>query len=441
MYIIKKGLDIPISGQASGDIEVVDVKRVAVLGPDYVGMKPTMMVQVGDSVKRGQKLFEDKKNPGVFFTSPVAGEVAEINRGEKRALLSVVIEKKGDEQIDFSTTVKNRDAVVDTLVQSGLWTAFRTRPFSKIPAPDSLPNSIFVTAIDSNPLAINPDVVINESDKSVQFFEAGLKVVSQLTEGKTYVCKRAGSDISVGDASVEVAEFNGPHPSGLVGTHIHTLDPVDANKTVWHLNYQDVIAIGKLFVTGELDLTRVISIAGPVAKKPKLVKTLVGADLGELLSDQGVDESVRVVNGSVLSGAFVREGTGFLGRYVLQVSLLEEGTKQEFIGWLKPGSDKFTVTRTYLGGITKKIQALTTSSGGSPRSMVPIGVYEKVMPLDVLPTLLLKALIIKDTDTAQQLGVLELDEEDLALCTFVCPSKYEYGAILRENLEKIEKEG
>ncbi len=323
-------------------------------------------------------------------------------------------------------------------MQSGLWTALRTRPYSKIPAPNTTPHSVFVTAIDTNPLAVNPEIAIEDE---AQTFEAGLNVVSQLTNGKTYLCKRAGSSISTVCTSVEVAEFDGVHPAGLVGTHIHTLDPVNANKTVWHLNYQDVLAIGRLFTTGQLDLSRIISIAGPAAKQPKFVKTLAGASLSELLADQAVSSNTRVVNGSVLNGAFVQDETAFLGRYALQVSLLQEGDQQEFIGWLKPGSDKFTATRAYLGGITKKLQALTTSSGGSPRSMVPIGVYEKVMPLDILPTLLLKAIIVKDTDTAQQLGVLELDEEDLALCTFVCPSKYEYGAILRENLEKIEKEG
>ncbi|PIE45591.1 MAG: NADH:ubiquinone reductase (Na(+)-transporting) subunit A [Gammaproteobacteria bacterium] len=441
MYIIKKGLDIPISGHASGEFEIIETQQAAVLGPDYVGMKPTMLVQVGDTVKCGQKLFEDKKNPGVFFTSPMAGKVSAIHRGAKRALLSVVIDKAGDDAEMFQQLKDSeltREAVVSNLVDSGLWTSFRTRPYSKIPAVGAVPHSIFVTAIDSNPLAVDPDKVITDAPAD---FELGLKAVSLLTEGKTYVCQRVGSDISVGDAAVEVAEFDGPHPSGLVGTHIHTLDPVNVNKSVWHLNYQDVIAIGRLFRGGKLDTTRVISIAGPAAKFPKFAKTILGASLTELLTDQGVDDSVRVINGSVLNGAFVQAETAFLGKYVLQISLLEEGDKKEFIGWLLPGSDKFTATKAYLGGITKKIQALTTSSGGSPRSMVPIGVYEKVMPLDILPTLLLKAIIIRDTDEAQRLGVLELDEEDLALCTFVCPSKYEYGAILRENLEKIEKEG
>ncbi len=440
MYKIKKGLDIPISGQAGGEVELIDTQQVAVLGPDYIGMKPTMMVQVGDSVKKGQKLFEDKKNPGVFFTAPVAGKVSAVHRGEKRMLLSVVIDRQGDEQVDLpiADVEKSRESIVNLLVESGLWTALRTRPYSKIPAIDSKPHSIFVTATDTNPLAVNPELAINEETEQ---FEKGLNIVARLTDGKTYLCKRSGSHISAGSAPVDEAEFDGPHPAGLVGTHIHTLDPVNANKTVWHLNYQDVIAIGRLFSKGELDLSRVISIAGPAAKTPKFVKTVAGASLTELLTDQAIGDDIRIVNGSVLNGAFVQEKTAFLGRYALQIALLKEDTHQEFIGWLRAGGNKFSATKVYLGGITKKLQAMTTSSGGSPRSMVPIGVYEKVMPLDILPTLLLKALIIKDTDTAQQLGVLELDEEDLALCTFVCPSKYEYGAILRENLEKIEKEG
>lgn len=445
MYVIKQGLDIPITGQASGDVLAVTPKQVALLGPDYNGMKPTMMVAVGDRVKRGQKLFEDKKNPGVFFTAPAAGTIAAIHRGEKRALLSVVIDKEGDESIQFphigadSIHQLTKGMIISNLVESGLWTSFRTRPYSKIPKPDSQPHSIFVTATDTNPLAIDPEIaVLAELDT----FAAGVAIISKLTEGKTYLCVKAGSkiDFAYGE-NIERAEFSGPHPAGLAGTHIHAIDPVNAKKTVWSIGYQDVIAIGRLFLTGELDLNRVIAITGPAAKKPKIVKTVLGADLASLLKDEGVTDHVRVINGSVLNGQKATPETAYLAKYVNQVSLLDEGDHKEFLGWLSPGENKFSATRAYLGGITKKLQAMTTTTNGSPRSLVPIGVYEKVMPLDILPTLLLKAIIVKDTDTAQQLGVLELDEEDLALCTFVCPSKYEYGAILRENLEKIEKEG
>lgn len=441
MYKIKKGLNLPIAGQAKGEVEPTNCQQVAVLGPDYLGMKPTMMIQVGDRVKRGQKLFEDKKNPGVFFTAPIAGTVSAVQRGAKRMLLSVVIDRGEDDAVKFAVDDANnrsREQIVNTLVESGLWTSLRTRPYSKIPAPDSKPNSIFVTAMDSNPLAINPETVVAAEP---EMFELGLSIVSQLTDGKTYLCKRAGSSINTCNERIETAEFDGPHPAGLVGTHIHLLDPVNANKTVWHLNYQDTIAIGRLFSSGELDLSRTISIAGPAASKPKFIKTIVGAAFKDILADQQLDDSIRVVNGSVFNGSFVQAETAFLSKYSLQISLLEEGTKKEFIGWFVPGRNKFSVTRAFIGSITKKLQNFTTSSGGSPRSMVPIGVYEKVMPLDILPTLLLKAIIVKDTDEAQRLGVLELDEEDLALCTFACPSKYEYGAILRENLEKIEQDG
>lgn len=444
MYKIVRGLDLPITGSASGEIVEKRTDHVAVLGLDYVGLKPTMFVKQGDVVKKGQKIFEDKKTPGVFYTAPVSGTVLVVNRGAQRALLSVVIQRNDEAPIEFNKyevdqlAGLSREAVTEQLLESGMWPSLRTRPYGKAPAIGSAPHSLFVTAIDSNPLAIDPAMVIAGGKAD---FIAGLTVLTKLTEGKSYVCKRAGSTIEVGDAPVEVAEFSGPHPSGLVGTHIHLLDPVNAKKTVWHINYQDVINIGKLFLTGELDATRVISVAGPKASKPEFIKTELGADLDELLKEQNIDSSIRVINGSVFGGRKVVDNTQYLAKFALQVSLLEEGDHKEFLGWIKPGSDKFTVTRTFLGGISKRLFNFTTTTNGSPRSMVPIGVYEKVMPLDILPTLLLKAIIVKDTDTAQRLGVLELEEEDLALCTFVCPSKYEYGAILRENLEKIEKDG
>jgi len=444
MYKIKKGLNIPLFGQAVGDVKVMRSNHVAVLGCDYIGMKPTMMVKLGDVVKRGQALFEDKKNPGVFFTAPIAGRISAIHRGDKRALLAVVIERSDDAAISFKqgkASELSRQEIVDNLLRSGLWTSFRTRPYSKIPAVDAKPHSIFVTAIDTNPLAVDPAMIIA---KAQQAFDTGLAIVAKLTTGKTYLCQDLKSNLATAPSGIEVVAFSGVHPAGLVGTHIHLLDPVNAHKTVWHLNYQDIIAIGKLFMTGELDLTRIISVAGPAAKSPAFVQTDMGASFAELLTEQGGDDArVRQINGSVLSGAFVCEETAYLGKYALQISLLFEGTEKKLFGWLLPDKNKFAITRMRLAatGDAERALPLTTSSEGSPRSMVPIGVYEKVMPLDILPTLLLKALIIKDTDEAQRLGALELDEEDLALCTFVCPSKYEYGAILRENLEKIEREG
>jgi Na+-transporting NADH:ubiquinone oxidoreductase subunit A len=446
MINIKKGLNLPIQGAPKQQImDGHKVTKVAVLGEEYIGMRPSMSVQEDDIVKKGQVLFADKKNPGVNFTAPVAGKVVAINRGAKRVLQSVVIQLEGDEQETFAKyevsqlASLERAKVVENLLASGLWTALRTRPFSKIPAVDSIPHSIFVNAMDTNPLAADPQVIIAARKDA---FVAGLLAISRLTEGTTFVSKAPGADIPTGSAKVEVHEFSGPHPAGLVGTHIHYLDAVGANKKVWHVNYQDVIAIGALFTSGELDSSRVISIAGPAAKNPRLVTTLIGADVAQLLEGETLEGEVRVVSGSVLQGNHCYGVHGYLGRYHNQISLLLEGREKEFLGWLKPGSNMHSVTWAYLSHLNpKKLFNMTTSTNGSERSMVPIGNYERVMPLDILPTLLLRDIIAGDTDSAQSLGCLELDEEDLALCSYVCPGKYSYGPILRDCLSKIEKEG
>lgn len=446
MIKIKQGLDLPIQGAPNQTIQNgPNVTRVAVLGEEYVGMRPTMFVQVDDVVKKGQALFEDKKNPGVLFTAPAAGKVVEINRGAKRVLQSVVIELAGDEQETFDKydagqlSSVAREKVEENLVKSGLWVAFKTRPYSKVPALGSEPKSIFVTAMDTNPLAADPQVVIAQRKTD---FENGLAVLKQLTSGSVFVCKAPGADIPTGSTPVEVEEFAGPHPAGLAGTHIHFLDAVGASKTVWSINYQDVMAFGALFTSGELNNQRVVAIGGPAAKNPRLVNTILGADIEQLTAGETVGDDVRVISGSVLMGTHAHGVHGFLGRYHTQISLLAEGREKKFLGWLAPGSDMHSVTRAYLAHLSpKKLFNMTTSTNGSDRSMVPIGNYERIMPLDILPTLLLRDIISGDTDSAQTLGCLELDEEDLALCTYVCPGKYNYGPILRDCLTTIEKEG
>lgn len=446
MIKIKKGLNLPIQGAPEQKIgDAASVSKVAVLGEEYVGMRPTMHIQVGDVVKKGQLLFEDKKNPGVKFVAPAAGEIIEVNRGAKRVLQSVVINLKGDEAVEFAKVDASaidgtdRQKLVDTLVESGLWTAIRTRPFSKAPAIDSTPKSIFVTAVDTNPLAVDPQIVIAERKED---FANGLKVLAQLTEGKLFVCKAAGSNVDASGERVEVHEFAGPHPSGLVGTHIHHLDSVGVGKTVWHVNYQDVIAIGGTITSGELDVSRVVSIAGPAANEPKIVKTQIGAYTNDLVKGQFADTPVRIISGSVLNGVKAIGPHAYLGRFHMQVSLIVEDREKKFLGWITPGGDKHSVTRAYLGHLNpKRLFNMTSTTNGSDRSMVPIGNYERIMPLDVIPTLLLRDLLSGDTDGAQTLGALELDEEDLALCTYVCPGKYDYGPVLRECLSTIESEG
>ncbi|MFT5374494.1 MAG: Na+-transporting NADH:ubiquinone oxidoreductase subunit A [Candidatus Latescibacterota bacterium] len=441
---IKRGLDLPITGSPEQVIENgAKVRHVAVIGPDYIGMRPTMAVAEGDQVALGQVLFEDKRTPGVLFTAPASGKVIAVNRGAKRALQSVVIEVAGNaeerfEQFsDVAPEQLSREQVRDKLVASGLWPALRTRPYSKVPALDSAPHSLFVTVIDTNPLAADPQVVLIGQEED---FALGLKVLGKLSDGPVYLCKAPGATIA--GAGAEEVEFAGPHPAGLPGTHIHFLDPVGPEKTVWHINYQDVIAVGKLFATGRLSSERVIALAGPQVERPRLIRTLLGACVSELVAGELKDGENRVISGSVLAGRTTAGPFDFLGRYHVQVSVLGEGREREFLGWQKPGFDKFSIKNVYVAKLFPgKLFDFTTSTEGSDRAMVPISAYEKIMPLDIVPVFLLRALIVGDSDQAQLLGCLELDEDDLGLCTFVCPGKYEYGSILRNNLEKIEMEG
>ncbi|HDF7063472.1 TPA: Na(+)-translocating NADH-quinone reductase subunit A [Enterobacter hormaechei] len=447
MFRIRKGLDLPISGVPEQHVTTgASIHHVAIVGDDYVGMRPAMLVQEGDRVIKGQALFEDKKNPGVMFTAPASGTVVAIHRGERRVLQSVVIQIEGDEKREFARfdaadlATLSHDAVQTQLLESGLWTALRTRPYSKTPVPGTVPAAIFVTAIDTNPLSADPQPLILAERNA---FDAGLTVLTRLTPGKVHVCQASGGKLG-GHPQGQVAfnEFAGPHPAGLVGTHIHFLEPVSLTKRVWHLNYQDVIAIGKLFTTGELCAERIIAIGGPQATQPRLVRTLLGADLTALLADETKEGENRIISGSVLSGRHATGPMAWLGRFHLQVSVVLEGREKELFGWVLPGAEKYSVTRTTLGHfLRRKLFNFSTSTNGGERAMVPIGNYERVMPLDILPTVLLRDLLAGDTDGAQALGCLELDEEDLALCTYVCPGKYEYGPVLREVLTRIEQEG
>ncbi len=462
VHKIKKGLSLPIEGEPQQVIEDAPAPgRVALVAADYHGMKPTMHVKVGDGVRRGQLLFEDKKTPGVRYTAIAGGTVVAVHRGARRALQSVVIEPDDGERAGKADTVRfaadtgkhpaelTGDQVKELLLESGLWTALRARPFSRIADPAATPHSIFVTAVDTHPLAADPSVVLPGREDD---FERGVAALLKLTEGKVYVCTAKGASWPVPkDARAEVEEFSGPHPAGTVGLHIHRLDPVDRNKVVWHLGYQDTMAIGKLFHRGELDVSRVVSLAGPAVTRRRLLRTRIGAstddlargETGDEASDGGATREVRLISGSVLSGRTAQgEIHGFLGRYDTQVSVLAEGREREFLGWLAPGASKYSTTRSFLSSLLPgKKYPFTTTTNGSDRAIVPIGLYERVFPIDILPSFLLRALTMGDLEQAEALGALELDEEDLALLTFVCPSKSEHGQNLRNVLTTIEKEG
>lgn len=447
MINIKKGLDLPIAGKPEQTIgEGRNIRSVAVLGDDYPGMKPTMLVAEGDLVEKGQALFSCKKTEGVVYTAPAAGRVSAINRGAKRALQSVVIELEGEGERSFvahgadQIQDLSREDVVSQLLDSGMWTALRMRPFSKVPDPKSEPSSIFVTAMDTNPLAADPSVIIPEYASE---FAAGLDVLARLTSGPVHVCHAPGDYLPAGnDAKISNQEFSGPHPAGLAGTHIHFLDPVSASKTVWYVNYQDAIAIGHLFLSGKLLSDRIVALGGPGLSNPRLVRTLVGANLDELTAGELADGAQRVISGSVLAGRAANGPVAYLGRYHLQVSVLPEDRERRLFGYLSPGVERHSVFPIYLSKwLGEKSVKFTTTTNGSPRAMVPIGTYDAVMPLDILATQMLRAVLVGDLETAINLGCLEVDEEDVALSTYVCPGKYEYGPVLRNVLNQIEKEG
>lgn len=455
--IIRKGLNLPISGEPAVKLEPAPgVCRVALLADDYVGMKPTMLVQQDSAVKRGQPLFEDKKRPGVLFTAPGAGRVLAINRGERRALQSVVIElseterRNQPEDADFhpftaytgkDPALLDRAQVKALLIESGLWTAFRTRPFSRTPAIDSAPHSIFITAMDTNPLAPSLDLAVDGREDDLR---VGSLVVAKLTDGRVYYCTDQQSKARPpANLGVDVETFEGPHPAGNAGTHIHLIDPVNRHKTVWYVGLQDVLAMGALFRTGRLSVERVITLAGPGVKSPRHVKTRAGAWLDEIVRGELLEGEQRVISGSVLSGrAAMGEVHGYLGRFHQQVSVIREEHDRKFLGWLAPGTNIFSVLNVYASKLfSGRKFAFTSSVHGAPRAMVPVGLYERVTPLDLVMTYLLRSLIMNDVERAEMLGCLELDEEDVALSTFVCPCKFDYGPILRRNLDEIEREG
>jgi len=450
VHRIARGLDIPLAGAPQGEPEVAPAPTfVAWLAADYVGIKPALRVSVGDPVLRGSPLVEDKRT-GVCHTSPATGVIAAIHRGERRALQSIVITVGPAEpavpQLAFASftgadpATLGVDAIRALLVESGAWTALRTRPFSRVPAPDTSPHALFITAIDTRPHAPDVDTVLAARAAD---FQTGVAALSRLCAGTTYVCVAAGSHLAVPTTDrVVVEEFAGPHPAGTAGLHIELLDPVGAGRTAWHIGYQDVAAIGHLLSTGQLDLERVIALAGPGALRPRFLRVRVGASLSGLTRGELQPGRQRVISGSVLDGRRAEgEIHGFLGRYHLQVSVIPEGDERELFGWIAPGRDKFSLLGVVLGAWSRRrLLPLSTTTNGGARAMVPIGAYERVVPLDIMPTFLLRALITGDVERAEELGALELDEEDLALCTFVCPGKFEYGPLLRRTLEQIEKE-
>lgn len=468
LHTVRRGFDLRLAGApvaGGGEPELRIPSRVALLGADYPGMRPTMRVAVGDSVSRRTVLFEDKKTPGVRFTAPVAGRVAAVHRGERRAFRSLVIEPTGAERAGRGGTgpapgswsgrhpdALGDDAVRDLLLDSGEWTALRTRPFGRVANPARRPAAVFVTATDTAPLAPDPAAAVAGRSADLRW---GVAAVSRLTAGPVFVCSRAGKRLAVGESDqVRHAQFTGPHPAGTAGLHIHRLAPAGRGREVWHLDAQDLASIGRLFRTGGGDGLRLISLGGPPVRRPAFLRVPLGAAAAEIAAPDlapgpggarsgAAPPERRVISGSVLAGRTAADAeTGFLGRYHRQVTVLDEDRRRRFLGWLAPGTRAVSVSRAFVSSVLPGgPRRLTTRTNGSRRAIVPTAAYDRVMAFEIPPVMLLRALLMEDLERAEEVGALELVEEDLALLTFACPAKNDYGPALRRVLDALEKEG
>ncbi len=441
---LKKGLDIRLKGQADKILNPeLQTSRYAVKPVDFPGLTPKLNVRVGDRVLAGSPLFHDKLRPEVLFTSPVSGTVTAVVRGDRRKLLEVVIEKSGDEFIDFSKADPasiTSDEIKEKMLKSGLWPAVRQRPYHIVARHTDTPKAIFISAFDTAPLAPDFNFIFdNSSDSS---FKTGLKALKKLTQGSLYLSvdgKKGPSDVLSG-APAEIIKVSGPHPAGNVGVQIHHIDPVNKGEVVWYVNPQDVIAIGRLFEEGRYLHERIIAMTGSEVIKPQYYRIRSGSAIHPLTRENILPGNVRYISGNVLTGSKI-DADGFLGYYDSQITVIPEGDYFEFFGWMMPGFDKYSFYKTFASKLfPKKEYSLDTNFHGGERAFVLTGQYEKVVPMDIYPMQLLKAILAEDIDMMENLGIYEIAEEDFALCEYICPSKIEIQAIVRKGLDLMVRE-
>jgi len=439
---LKKGLNIPIKGAAekilAGELNPV---RYGVRPVDFPGLIPKLEVKPGDKVKAGTPLFHDKIRAEIKFTSPVSGTVLSVERGDRRKMLEVIVERSGDDHIDFGkadTESLSREKIKELLLASGLWPAVIQRPYHVVAKPAYVPKSIFVSGFDTAPLA--PDYEFITKNSPVSLFNTGIRAVSKLTDGKVnLVLNVPGSSLS-STPGVEISYISGPHPAGNTGVHIHHLDPVNKGEVVWYINLQDVIAIGRLFAEGIYKPERIVALAGSEVLHPQYYKVLSGSSIAPLVKDNVKPGNLRYISGNVLTGTKI-PSDGFLGYYDSQVTVIPEGDYYEFFGWAAPGANKYSFYKTFMSSLMPgKDYRLDTNFHGGERAFVLTGNYEKVVPMDIYPMQLLKAMLAGDIDMMENLGVYEVAEEDLALCEFICPSKIEIQSIVRKGLDLMMKE-
>jgi Na+-transporting NADH:ubiquinone oxidoreductase subunit A len=442
---IKRGLNIKLAGEANKFISnLPHAETFAVRPSDFTGLSPKLLVQEGDEILAGSPLFYDKNNEAIKFSSPVSGEVVSIVRGDKRMILEVKI--LADREIKYldhgviEPASLSRSELIDHLLKSGVWPFIRQRPFGIVANPQVVPKSIFISAFDTNPLA--PDIDFVLQGKETQF-QAGLHVLQKLTDGKVHlnVHTELNSVASGNYNGVNVNKISGPHPAGNVGVQIHHIDPLNKGEHIWFVNPQDVAVIGNLFEKGIYDARKIITVAGSQIKKPAYYRVLAGCSVKNLLKDAEINAGDnRVISGSVLSGNRISP-EGVLGFYDSQITVIPEGNQAEFLGWLSPGLNKYSASRTFFSWLSpKKKHDLDTNLHGEERPFVVTGQYEKVFPMDIYPVQLLKSILIEDIDLMEKLGIYEVVEEDFALCEFVCTSKIKSQEIVRRGLDIIQKE-
>ena len=443
---INKGLTINLAGTARQSIEQVLAPETIVIKPtDFYGLVPKLSVKEGDEVKAGTPLFYNKDNENIKYCAPVSGEVVAINRGEKRKILEIKI--LADKEISFiefdkaDPGVLNREQIINSLLSSGIWPFIRQRPYGIVANPDDKPKSIFISAFDSNPLA--PDINYIMQGKEADF-QSGLNALQKLTEGRIHLNIKANTDcptVFLNAKGVEINYIAGPHPAGNVGVQIHHLDPINKGEVVWYLQPQDVLVVGRLFNHGRFDTSRVIAVTGSCVNDPKYFTTITGASIKHMIESAGLKEGKkRIISGNILTGKQIAS-EGHLGFYDSHISVIPEGDEPEFMGWLKPGFDKFSVSRTFFSWLSpKKIHDLDTNMHGEERAFVMTGQYEKVFPMDIYPVHLLKSIMVEDLELMEKLGIYEVVEEDFALCEFVCTSKIESQKIIRQGLDMARKE-
>jgi Na+-transporting NADH:ubiquinone oxidoreductase subunit A len=442
---LKKGFDIRIKGVAEKIVtRDIDPVLFGVKPIDFPGITPKLNVKPGDKVQSGTPLFHDKIRPEIVFTSPVSGTVISVERGDRRKMLEVVVEKSGIDYIDFGKTdpaTLSRDKIKERLLESGLWPAIRQRPYHVIAKPGDIPKAIFVSGFDTAPLA--PDYNFIMDNSPAQLFQAGINTLSKLTDGKVnLILNGSGTPSSVltGTSGVEISYFSGPHPAGNVGVHIHHLDPINKGERVWCVNLQDVIAIGTLFVEGFYKPERIIALTGSEVIHPQYYKMLSGGSVAPIVKGNVQPGNLRFISGNVLTGTKIT-GDGYLGYYDSQVTVIPEGDYYEFFGWAAPGVKKFSFSKTFLSKLLPaKNYRLDTNLHGGERAFVMTGQYEQVVPMDILPMQLFKAILAEDIDGMENLGIYEVAEEDFALCEYICPSKIEIQSIVRKGLDLMIKE-